>query len=89
MGKHGIVSIVHTALYRSRFFLFQVIAIGIGSGVHQDELKAIATDDQHAFTVANFNALGLSSIQSEIQNAACKCTLLKYQKRTSLNLQTA
>ena len=51
----------------------QVIAIGIGSGVNQAELKSIATDDAHAFTVANFNAL--TNIRHEIEDAACKLVL--------------
>ena len=50
--------------------VFQVVAIGIGSGVNQVELKSIATDDAHAFTVANFNAL--ANIRHEIEDATCK-----------------
>ena len=48
-----------------------MIAIGIGSGVSSSiELGQIASDPQHVFTVANFQAL--NSIKSQIQRIACK-----------------
>ncbi|XP_067680567.1 collagen alpha-4(VI) chain-like [Haliotis asinina] len=50
----------------------QVIAIGIGTGIDQQELKDIASGDgdQNAFAVANFDAL--QTIEKEIQTQTCK-----------------
>lgn len=48
----------------------KVISIGIGSSVNTDELKTIATDNSHAFTVANFSAL--KDIALELEKQTCK-----------------
>ncbi|XP_071081373.1 collagen alpha-4(VI) chain-like [Haliotis cracherodii] len=50
----------------------QVIAIGIGNSVDQQEIKDIASGDgdQNAFAVANFDAL--HTIEKEIQTQTCK-----------------
>ncbi|XP_046571856.1 collagen alpha-4(VI) chain-like [Haliotis rubra] len=50
----------------------QVIAIGIGSSIDQQEIKDIASGDgdQNAFAVANFDAL--QTIEKEIQTQTCK-----------------
>lgn len=48
----------------------KVISIGIGSSVNNDELKTIASDNSHAFTVANFTAL--KDIALELEKQTCK-----------------
>lgn len=46
-----------------------VIAIGIGHAVDLNELKAIATDQQHVFTVSNFDLL--PTLQKELEDKTC------------------
>ncbi|XP_046370521.2 collagen alpha-4(VI) chain-like isoform X2 [Haliotis rufescens] len=50
----------------------QVIAIGIGNSIDQQEIKDIASGDgdQNAFAVADFDAL--QTIEKEIQSQTCK-----------------
>lgn len=48
----------------------QVISIGIGSGIGAQELETIASDKQHAFKVANFDAL--RTIETQLRQAACQ-----------------
>lgn len=48
----------------------QVISIGIGSGISSQELETIASDKQHAFKVADFDAL--RTIETQLQHAACQ-----------------
>jgi len=48
----------------------QVITIGVGSSVDENELEAVATDVQHAFKVINFDAL--KSIEKELVETACQ-----------------
>lgn len=48
----------------------QVISVGIGSGIGSQELETIASDKQHAFKVASFDAL--RTIETQIQQAACQ-----------------
>ncbi|XP_061168894.1 collagen alpha-4(VI) chain-like [Saccostrea echinata] len=48
----------------------KVIAIGIGSGVNQQELNSIASDSQHAFYVANFDVL--NKLNSELEFTSCQ-----------------
>ncbi|XP_060081669.1 collagen alpha-1(XII) chain-like [Ylistrum balloti] len=46
-----------------------VISVGIGTQVSQTEIDGIASDTNHVFTVATFDAL--HTIQSELENTAC------------------
>ncbi|KAJ8309545.1 hypothetical protein KUTeg_014419 [Tegillarca granosa] len=48
------------------------ISIGIGTGVNQNELQAIATDPSQVFTVQNFTVL--SSIKKELSQVTCNTT---------------
>ncbi|KAH3883325.1 hypothetical protein DPMN_007279 [Dreissena polymorpha] len=50
-----------------------VVAIGIGNAVDYNELLAIASDANHTFRVANFNAL--SSIKAELTQKTCNITV--------------
>ncbi|KAL4238702.1 hypothetical protein ACF0H5_003409 [Mactra antiquata] len=47
----------------------KVISIGIGSSVQIDELRTIASDNEHVFTVPSFDSL--QSIENEIQKQTC------------------
>ena len=49
-----------------------VFSIGVGSGIQESELKAMATDpdNQHVFVVNNFDALDL--IKASLQQKACE-----------------
>ena len=51
-----------------------VFSIGVGSGIQETELKAMATDpdNQHVFVVNNFDALDL--IKASLQQKACEGT---------------
>ena len=64
--------------------LYQVFAVGVGSGVDKTELNAIATDpdSSHVLTVQNFQQL--SKITATLNNQACKgmCTWLKKQQKS-------
>ncbi|XP_076097610.1 collagen alpha-5(VI) chain-like isoform X1 [Mytilus galloprovincialis] len=57
----------------------QVISIGIGSGIGSQELETIASDKQHAFKVASFDAL--RTIETQIQQAACQPPSLVCSKK--------
>ncbi|XP_033733474.1 collagen alpha-1(XII) chain-like [Pecten maximus] len=46
-----------------------VIALGIGSGVDNAELQAIASDRKHVFTVSNFNLLHV--LEKELTDTTC------------------
>lgn len=48
----------------------KTFAIGIGNGIKRAELEKIATDNQHVFTVQNFDAL--QTLQAELKKTACK-----------------
>lgn len=48
----------------------EVIAIGVGSGANTNELTQIATDNNHVFQVANFDAL--ATLQTSLEKTACK-----------------
>lgn len=50
----------------------KVIAIGIGTGVNNQELNSIASDPQHVFTVANFDVL--NKLNSELTFTSCQST---------------
>ena len=45
------------------------MAIGIGNGVDVAELRAMASDSNHTFQVADFDAL--NTLQPELTYAAC------------------
>ena len=49
----------------------KVVAIGIGSGVSQDELNGIASDpdDRNVILVQDFSQL--SNVEDQLQNASC------------------
>ncbi|OWF38639.1 Collagen alpha-6(VI) chain [Mizuhopecten yessoensis] len=51
----------------------KIISVGIGTQVSQEEINGIASDSNHAFTVATFDAL--HTIQSELENTACGGTI--------------
>jgi collagen type VI alpha len=48
----------------------QVISVGIGSGIGAQELETIASDKQHSFKVATFDAL--RTIETQLHHAACQ-----------------
>ncbi|XP_041351171.1 collagen alpha-4(VI) chain-like [Gigantopelta aegis] len=47
----------------------RVISIGVGKNIDANELNTIATDKNHAFTVANFTAL--QTIENEVVKTTC------------------
>ena len=48
----------------------EIIAIGIGEGVNNQEVTGMASDGNHAFTVSDFSVL--PTIREEIKKAACE-----------------
>ncbi|XP_033736275.1 collagen alpha-1(XII) chain-like isoform X2 [Pecten maximus] len=50
-----------------------IISVGIGTAVSETEINGIASDLNHVFTVATFDAL--HTIQSELENTACGGTV--------------
>ncbi|XP_063433420.1 collagen alpha-1(XIV) chain-like [Mytilus trossulus] len=57
----------------------QVVSVGIGSGVDILEITRIASDKQNVVRVENFDEL--STIETQIQNAACQKTSEERKKR--------
>ena len=47
----------------------RTFAIGVGRGINRNELRHIASDSQHVFTVDTFDAL--HTLQAELHNMTC------------------
>ena len=62
-----------------------IFSIGVGSGIQEAELKAMATDpdNQHVFVVNNFDALDL--IKASLQRKTCEGKALSKLLRTEEN----
>ncbi|KAK3083442.1 hypothetical protein FSP39_022857 [Pinctada imbricata] len=59
----------------------ETIAIGVGNMVSLDELRYIASDNQHVFQVSNFGAL--QTLQKELKNTTCEA--ITTSTMTSMN----